>query len=815
MSIAFLQVRIANINENHYHLRRCQTASEIGVFVLSFLNLSPLVTSTLRSIVISPRNLLLLSALVYQPLFAADAPSPDAVCQQQLSDDSSASSLLCAPAEELTIFGSVSDVRDVAGGATYLDPEDLQRFEASDVVRALRQVPGLSFQVEDGYGLRPNISIRGTATERSSRVTLMEDGILIAPAPYSAPSAYYFPTFGRINSVEVLKGPSSITQGPYTVGGAVNLISTPIPDSNSGMILGEIGSFDSRRLHGWYGGGTDQASFLIETHQWQADGYQSIDRSSADTGLDKQDYLAKLKFSNDPAADTRHSLELRFNSAHEISDQSYLGLTDSNFDQAPLRRYGLSVDDQMDNDFQQLSASWRMLFSNDAELTITAYNNDFQRAWYKTEGIDLDGSDNAQEFSRTSWANIIQAINLGNSLGGQTPEQLQAILDGADTLPGAIQLRNNSREYSSQGIQANANWVLGAGSTTHTLQTGIRYHKDEEDRLQRNDSYQQLNGELVLTDYGLEGNAGNRIQDAKAFAAYILDRIEWSALTLTPGIRFESIDLGRVDYDTGSDEPGSRDPANLKGKRSNNVDIWIPGMGLLYDFTEQTRLVAGIHKGFAVPGNSPGVDPEESINYELGVRLVEDNFELDLIGFFNDYDNLVGVCTNSSGSDCEPGDAFNGEGVHIAGIELGFSAQLAETANWRFPLTLTYTWMNAEFQSDFDSDFFGDVEAGDPVPYVPENQGLLTIGVENDALAIWLSANYVDAVCTRASCSAFEKTEAATLLDLAMHYRFSENWMAYVNAENLTDKLYIASREPYGARANKPRAYHAGVRFSF
>jgi len=33
------------------------------------------------------------------------------------------------------------------------------------------------------------------------------------------------------------------------------------------------------------------------------------------------------------------------------------------------------------------------------QIAITAYNNNFERAWYKTEGMDFDGSDDAQSFS--------------------------------------------------------------------------------------------------------------------------------------------------------------------------------------------------------------------------------------------------------------------------------------------------------------------------------------------------------------------------------------------------------------------------------
>ena len=501
-----------------------------------------------------------------------------------------------ADLEEVTIIGDAEAAGRISGSAHFIGPDQLKLFSYSDIERVLRAVPGVSLQLEDGYGLRPNISIRGVSTERSGRVTLLEDNVLIAPAPYSAPSAYYFPTPGRMHAFEVVKGPAAITQGPYTIGGALNMVSAPIPDRAEGRVFIETGQEASHRLHATYGSRLDSGfGFLLETHQWLSDGFQSVDRSNRNAGLNVQDYTVKLGYA---PANSRHAVELKFQYADQRSNQSYLGLTDTDFGNNPTRRYGLSALDKIDTEHKQVILRYNFALSEALSLSATAYNNDHKRTWFKTEGIDLDGSPNAQALRRTSWSSIIRAVNTGSALSGVTASRLQQILDGdLDTAPGSIQIRSNAREYFSRGIQLGLNWSGMTGPLRHSLEIGLRYHQDEEDRLQRNSSYRQLNGALQLSDRGVLGNAGNRVQEAQALAVHIYDTIEYGRWVLTPGLRLESIDQKRTRYRGGRNR-------SFRDSRENDTDVLLPGFGAIYTLDERQSLLAGIHKGFTAPSNS-------------------------------------------------------------------------------------------------------------------------------------------------------------------------------------------------------------------
>lgn len=719
--------------------------------------------------------------------------------------------------EEITIVGVRQTGEQVAGSAQYISTEQIEQLGHNDIQRIIRQIPGVSVQIEDGYGLRPNISIRGVATERSGRITLLEDNVLISPAPYSAPSAYYFPTVGRMAAIEVLKGPAAITQGPYTIGGALNMISTPIPEQAQGKLIAEAGEDATYRLHGQYGLRNEAGfGFLVETHQWKSDGFQQVDRGG-DTGLDVKDYTLKLSYA---PADSNHRVELKLQYADQDSDQTYLGLTDGDFSDDAYRRYGLSALDNITTNHEQVILRYEWDISDNINLDATYYNNQHERDWFKTEGFDADGSVDAGSFSRTSWFNLVQAINTGSTLNGLNTTALQGILNGTtDTPDGSIQLRSNAREYFSRGFQLGLDWNIVQGDWSHSVELGVRLHKDEEDRLQRNSTYSQQDGTLVLSDFGLLGNAGNRIQSAEALAIHVYDRIEIGAWTFTPGLRYEDIEQDRIRYEIrpgNTSNPASRAADNVRDTRANNTRVWLPGMGVVYQLNDQLSLFGGVHKGFTAPTNAPGVQEEEAINYELGLRFNGDNINAEATYFLSDYDNLLGACTGSSGSDCEIGDAFNGDAATVQGLELMLTTNLLSDSALSVPVQLAYTYIDSEFDTNIaDTDFFGDVSKGDPIPYIPENQLNLSIGLVAAKWNVYLAANYVDETCVRASCNAFEKTDSTFTLDVSGAYQFSDSLELFARVENLTGEEDILGRQPYGARPNKDTTASVGARFAF
>lgn len=700
--------------------------------------------------------------------------------------------------DEITIVGAATDRASIPGSATRIDADDLERFKFQDISRILRMAPGVIIQEEDGYGLRPNIGLRGSGVERSSKITLMEDGVLIAPAPYAAPSAYYFPTAARMEAIEVRKGSAAIKFGPRTVGGAVNMASRSIPEEFGGFVDVKYGSDNFMTLHGVAGGSTDNFGIAGEFFHSSVDGFKRLP-GGENTGFDIQDYMIKARVNTDRDADIYQSLTIKVGMTDHDSDETYLGLTQSDFDADPYTRYAASTLDHMRTDHEQIQIT-HMIRTDNFEMMTVAYQNEFARDWFKLDDFYVGGIKHKPGAVLDDPSSFAGAIDI--------------LRGSVDSDVGAIRIKHNDRSYRSRGIQNIMKFELAALGASHEIEFSTRYHEDYEDRLQHRENFTMISGALVYDSEAAEGSAGNRIASADAWALYITDEIKFGKWTLVPGIRYENIDFKREDFT-------SVDRDTLTGTpKEHSLDVFIPGFGATYQLNDSLLLMAGVFKGFNPSGpGATSAKEETSFSMEAGIVYDRDGFFMELVGFYSDYDNILGACTASSGSgDCEIGDQFNGGAASIKGLETSFGYDFMLSDTLMVPFKANYTYTSANFDTGFSNSFWGGVEAGDEMPYTPAHQLNVVTGLVGDEWSINLLMNYQSELRTEAgegAIAAGEMIKGRAIFDINASYQLMENVTLYGGVQNIFDKKYAVARRPYGLRPGKPVSFSAGLKLTF
>jgi len=700
--------------------------------------------------------------------------------------------------------GGLSALQNTTGSVSYITEKELETFGYSDVNKTLKTVPGVNLQEEDGFGLRPNIGLRGTGVERSSKITVMEDGILIAPAPYIAPSAYYFPTIGRMQGVEIFKGASQIKYGPYTTGGAINLISTQIPENFSGKVDLIAGSFGSKNLHTYIGNSTKRVGFLIESFQYGADGFKTLPNNGY-TGFKKADYLAKLRFNTLKTAKIYQQIEFKVGQTEEKSNETYLGLTESDFDNNPYMRYAASEMDNITTKQHQYVATHLVKFSKNLNVVTSIYHTDFKRNWYKLDKV-ADSSGAKQKIG-----SILNDPNQFNTY-------YNIINGNVENISNTLFVKANNRSYYANGIQSNLKYKFIKQNFIHQIEVGIRVHQDQIDRFQWVDDYKIENGVMKLDTKGTPGTESNRIETANALASFIQYKLSYKKLTISPGLRYENIQMYRQDY--GKNDP-ERTGLNLT-ERSNFVSIFIPGIGLNYKISKHLVTFLGIHKGFAPPGTKSGTKPEESINYELGTKFQKHALAFDGVLFYNDYNNLLGVDLQAGGGN-GTNDLFNGGKVKTYGVELKASYDLLSVkkkSNFSLPATLVYTYTDATFLSSFDSEFegWGTVNEGDKYPYLSKHQATFTLGVEHSKFNVYGNINYKSDMFTQPTQdydNSKIKIPSYFTADISANYYLSKQTTLFASATNVTNEKYVVAKRPAGLRPGMPRAFYLGIKVKF
>lgn len=735
----------------------------------------------------------------------------------------------------VTVVGDVADIPRIAGSAARLNEEAIQTQDYTNPARVLQQVPGVYIREEDGFGNFPNISLRGSDPGRSSKLTLMEDGIMMAPAPYSSPAAYYAPRVGRMSGVEILKGSSQLRYGPHNTGGVINYLSTPFvalppveapePVSGKGLknpkavapvaagprkasegyVKSSFGSYETWKNHAWWGHTFENSlgtwGYLVEFNHEQSEGFRNIDRFGGDTGYQVFEPIFKIFFEPDSATPQR--FELRVGYTDFEADETYVGLSNRDIGRDPLRRYASTVFDHMDYEQFRSSLTYIVEPTDSLRWETAVYYNYFARSWYKLQDVSLgDG-------------NINPSVAIGAGSGAAYD-----LVTGRGA--GSWRIRDNNREYHAYGIQSRLDWDFVTGPLEHTLTFGARLHYDEERRFHRDDRVTlNASGNIANIARGKQGASDNRQDDVLALAVYVEDDIQIGALSVKPGIRWEHLWMDSENYRTGT-------------SGSAELDVVAPGVGLVYDLTDSLSVFGGYYRGFSTPGASARIndsqDTEISDGFELGVRYYTPELQAELIGFYTQHKDLVVPdFIGASGSS----DSVNAGDVEVYGIEAAvrYDVLANSGSDWRLPVRFAATLTSAELTSDTPSadaeSIFSGGRSGNKVPYIPEYNFALGVGVEYRNFGLYVNGTYTPETFGSASNTSrpvntdgkpdarFGKIDEVFLLDVNVKYRVTEKVRLFAGVSNLLDEEYIVSRIPYGPRSGAPRMWYGGLELKF
>lgn len=684
-----------------------------------------------------------------------------------------------------------SNIENLPGSSNVLTREDLDRREPFSILELVREVPGLHVVSEDAAGTHLNIGLRGLNPRRSSRTLLLEDGApTVFFAPYGDPSAHYSTPIERLERVEVLKGSGQILYGPQTLGGMINFVTKPVPRNGfEGSAKLSVGNQGYRGAHLNLGTGSEQGGIMIDLLKRQGDGI----REQHD--FDVQDVTIKGQLN----INSSHTLTAKYTRFEEDSLFSETGLTGQEYLRNPFSLPGSEGERYvMDRDTVQLIHGWQL--GERARLTTQVYHT-------KTDRTSL----RSREFESAFDPMDPSTIGLG---------ELES------------EFATRPRQYDVFGIEPKLEFTHSAFGVPSETIIGMRYHTEDIDR--KKFEFDNFGDTTPEADERL-------LADVEATTFYAQNTFLMGNWTLTPGVRVEQIDQTKVLFS------GVAGTANFQQEDmlDTSETETLPGIGFTWNGLSNATVFGGVHRGFAPPRPDRDIEndmlqrvtPELATVAELGIRgnVRAGSYEAT---FFNlDIEDIV---VNSGGF-------FRNEGeAQHTGFELAGRFNLGELISAKanpFYVSMAYTNLfTAEFKNSGvvggeGEDGYGTYEAGNRLPYAPKHTLALNLSYETEQWNARVGATHLSkqfantenfagsgalGFCPNGEdpannlfCGLFGEIEAVTLLNASISYAPAGSKISYfLNAENLTDKQYIAARTN-GIQPGRQRQVVAGINVKF
>lgn len=706
---------------------------------------------------------------------------------------------------DVNVIGAAEQQKTLPGSGVVLDQEALFDSHVFNVNEVLRKAPGVYVRDEEGFGIRPNIGIRGMNPFRSTKILFLEDGLPLNFAPYGDNDIYFHPPVERYDGVEITKGAELTKYGPQTISGAVNYITPKLPEKPGGYISFTGGNRDYLSGHVRYGGMADKVS-TVNGVGGVMDYIHKEGNGSRDNTFVKLDDV-NLKGVID--INSQHKLILR-GDFYEEQSQSTFGLTEAeykNFGQF----YNPFKNDEYTTNRWAASATHEYRINDDATLSTSFYWSEFNRDWWRQM--------NQQPTDGQCGATFRTA-----RLNGQAVD-----VDSCNFTRGRL------RSYETWGVAPTLHAKHHLFGIESEFDAGFRAHIENQYRKTEDGS-----SPLARTGKLIE----NQQRFADAYSGFVQNRFIIGDWSVTPGVRVESVNYQRKNMLAGQEAVG----------RYSLIEP-LPSFAMDYNPIEEATFFFNMHRGFAPPrvedsvyntGDSVEIGPEKSWNYELGIRSKPINgVKTDLTYFRNDFEALTALGT-VGGNDTP---VAQGKAL-FQGIEFMNRVDAAELFNWTHNpyVQIAYTWVpTAEAVSAFHclplsdgtmsancpgGNVYGS-KAGKRLPYAPEHLLTATVGYSHPMgfdfhlETVFVSQQFGDfmnlesgadhpngANSNEAKSGQYGKIQDYAVVNLATTYKVYKGLDLYFSVKNIFDNRYISDRVR-GILPGSPRLFQAGFKYEF
>jgi Fe(3+) dicitrate transport protein len=470
-------------------------------------------------------------------------------------------------------------------------------FTTNNAREIFSRIPGVTIWENEGSGIQVNVGVRGLSPNRSWELNTRQNGYDISSDVFGYPEAYYNPPLEAVETIELVRGGSSLQFGPQ-FGGMLNyVLKRETKKKFSFETQNTVGSYGMMSSYNAIGGNFKKFSYYVYNHSRSADGWR-----------ENSEYTVR---------NTHAFVEYRFTENTKLSAEYT----------------------NMDYQMQQAGGLTDEQFKNNPRQSLR------ERNWFGTPwnvfSINFDTKINDNFTSNTK---LFGLVGERNSVGFTATPNVEDVINPATN--DYANRRVDRDFYENFGLENRNIYKYKLGKVNNNLAFGVRLYKANTQRVQDGRGTTGFDFDLSI-DGRFARDLNFTTENVAVFAENQFKVSE--KFSVTPGVRYEYIKNtgeGRFGISNGNDV------AFPEKIISRSQPLF--GLGLEYKFTT-TNIYANITQAYrpvlfsdyTPPAVTDVIDPNlkdaSGFNADLGFRGTYKNYlNFDFSLFYLSYNNRIG-----------------------------------------------------------------------------------------------------------------------------------------------------------------------------